>query len=47
MTLHPTLLIVFILMAGWAVQQHRRRHFGRITLALLVSLLGLAFAVRS
>jgi hypothetical protein len=48
MTYQATLLIALALMAGWAVQAHRRRrHFGPTILTLLVSLAALVLAIRN
>jgi hypothetical protein len=47
MTLYSTLLIALALVAGWAVQAHRRhRRFGQNALTWLVGMLVLLFAVR-
>jgi len=48
MTFHSTLLIALSLMAGWAVQTHRRRHhLGPIVLTLLASMAALVIAIRN
>jgi hypothetical protein len=48
MTFHAALLIALPLMAGWAVQEHRRRRqFGSTVLTLFVSLVALVLAIRN
>ena len=48
MTFDSTLLITLLLMAGWALQAHRRRRpFGPTVLVILVSLIALVFAIRN
>ena len=47
MTFNSILLIAVLLMAGWAVQAHRRRRrFGPALLTALVSLAALVLAIR-
>jgi hypothetical protein len=47
MTFQYILIIALILTAGWSLQSHRRRHFGRTVFTLFAALLALVVAIRS